>query len=51
MAQHRDLVPVTVYLPPELVAKLEALARGAYSTVSGEARRVLAAALTAQPGD
>jgi hypothetical protein len=41
VAQHRELAPVTVYLPPEVVAELEQEAREQVSNVSAVGRRVL----------
>jgi hypothetical protein len=48
--QHRDLQPVTVYLPPDIIEYLEKQAKDAYLPVSAVARNWLISAVRGQQG-
>jgi len=45
VTQHRDLVPVTVYLPPDKLAEAEEKAREEYVAVSAYLRRLILEAM------
>lgn len=50
MAQPRDLQPVTVYLPPDIIEQLERQAAESYTSVSQVARNWLISAIRGQQG-